>query len=372
MDFSFTEEQNMLLETTRRFVSREYGFEARKQITSSETGMSRKTWSSLAEIGLLALLVPEENGGLEAGPVETMLVMSALGEGLVVEPFLTSAVMSTSAIARLGSTVQKEAWLPLLAGGEVTAVFAHEEKAASSDPLRINTTATPAGGGYVISGSKHVIYHAPQADLLLVSAKLPEGQLALFAIPANTPGLRMQAYPTVDGRRAADIHFQQMFVPADTRLCSADANEVIADVLDLGLAALCAEATGSLDKLLAATIEYAGARKQFGVPIGKFQALQHRMADMLIHREQARSMSYLAAIRAGEQAGAERSRALSAAKVVIGQACRFVGQQAVQIHGGMGVTDELDVSHYFKRLFAIEKLFGTTDSHLRRFSAAAS
>lgn len=369
MDFSFTDEQNMLLETTRRFISREYGFEARNRIVASDAGMSREAWTALAEIGLLALLIPEEDGGLGAGPVDTMLVMSALGEGLVVEPFLTSAVMATSAISRLGNATQKDAWLPRLASGELIAAFAHDEASGYSDPLAVATSASRAGGGYIVSGSKHVIYHAPQADLLLVSAKLPTGELGLFAVPSDTPGLQLRAYRSVDGQRAADIHLEQVHIPEEARLGSGDASEIIAAVLDLGLAALCAEATGCLDKILDATIEYSRNRRQFGVPIGKFQALQHRMADMLIHREQARSMSYLAAIRANEPDAAKRQHAVSAAKVLIGQACRFVGQQAVQIHGGMGVTDELDVSHYFKRLFAIEKLFGSTDTHLRRFSA---
>lgn len=369
MDFFFTDEQNMLLETTRRFISREYGFQARNAVIASETGMSRQAWSALGEIGLLSLLVPEDDGGLGAGPVDTMLVMSALGEGLLVEPFLTSAVMATSAIARLGTAAQREAWLPAMASGEMITAFAHDEASGSLDPLSISTHATPSGGGYVLSGTKRVIYHAPHADLLLVSATLPNGHLALLAVPRDAPGLRLQPYPTVDGCRAADIHLDQLYVPEAARLGAEDARPILAEVLDLGLAALCAEATGSLDKILDATIEYARTRKQFGVPIGKFQALQHRMADMLIHREQARSMSYLAAIHVNEPDAEKRRKAMSAAKVVIGQACRFVGQQAVQIHGGMGVTEELDVSHYFKRLFAIEKLFGSTDTHLRRFSA---
>lgn len=366
MDFSFTEEQNMLVDTAERFVSKEYGFETRNRIIASETGMSETVWQGLADLGLLALLVPEEDGGLNAGPVETMLVMSALGKGLLVEPYLASAVMSTRAIATLASPDQRGEWLERMLGGELIVAFAHDELGTRHDRLAIETRATRIGAGYLLDGRKSVIRHAPQAGMLLVSALVEDG-VALFALDRDTPGVRLAGYPSVDGARAADVFLEQVYLPESRRLGQGDASDALLAVLDTGLAALCGEALGVLQRSLDTTIEYARTRKQFGVPIGKFQALQHRMADMLIHVEQARSMTYLAAVRALDGDAARRATALSAAKVVVGEACRFVGQQAVQIHGGMGVTDELDISHCFKRLFAIEKTFGSTLDHLDHY-----
>ncbi len=376
MDFTFTEEQQMLLDTTRRVVAKDYGFEQRRKIReTSPDGFSRTVWQTLAEIGLLSLNVPEADGGLGGSAVDTMLVMNAIGEGLLLEPYLASAVLATQTIARLGNDTQRETLLAPLAGGEKIATLAHEEPSTRFDRLAVETRVWPVGNGYLLTGHKSVVAHAPSADLLLVTARLARpgepGPLAVFKLERGTPGLRETAYTTVDGTRAGELWLNQVFVPADALLgnSESDASDAVEQVLDFGLAAVCAEAVGALDKLLAATVEYARNRKQFGVPIGKFQALQHRMADMVLHIEQARSMSYLAAVRCTDSDPAERRRALSAAKVVVGQACRFVGQQAVQLHGGMGVTDELDVSHYFKRLMAIELQFGSTDSHLEAYAA---
>jgi alkylation response protein AidB-like acyl-CoA dehydrogenase len=373
MDFTFTDEQQMLLDTTRRFVSQEYGFETRRQIREkSAEGFSREVWQGLADIGLLSLNVPEEEGGLDGSPIDTMLVMNAIGEGLLLEPYLASAVIATKTIAALGNSAQRSALLPALAAGEEIAVLAHDEPGTRFDWHAIETRAWPAGDGYMLTGHKSLVSHGASADVLLVTARLAaagqHGPLAVFAVPGNAEGLRKVPYSTVDGVRASEVRLSQTFVPASALLdADSDPETRLGEILDISLAAVCAEAVGALDKLLAATVEYARNRKQFGVPIGKFQALQHRMADMVLHIEQARSMSYLAAVRCTDPDPVARRRALSAAKVVIGQACRFVGQQAVQLHGGMGVTDELDVSHYFKRLMAIELQFGSTDHHLEMF-----
>lgn len=375
MDFTFTEEQQMLLDTTRRFVEKEYGFEQRRRIKeTSEQGYSREVWQGLADLGLLALNVPEADGGLGGGAVETMLAMTAIGEGMLLEPFLASAVLSTRAIALLGTDEQRAALLPALAAGEKIAAFAHDEVQTRYDRMDIATRAWKVGGGYMLTGAKSVIAHGGSADYLLVTARIAaageHGPLAVFCLGAGIEGVRKTTFRTVDGVPAAELRFEQVFVPASALLGSGDAGQAVADVLDFGLAAVCAEAVGALDKIQAATVQYARDRKQFGQPIGKFQALQHRMADMVLHNEQARSMSYLAAVRCTDEDREQRQRALSAAKVVVGQACRFVGQQAVQLHGGMGVTDELDVSHYFKRLMAIELQFGSTDHHLEQYAAA--
>jgi alkylation response protein AidB-like acyl-CoA dehydrogenase len=374
MDFTFTDEQQMLLDTTRRFIAKDYGFETRRQIKEkSPEGFSRDIWKALADIGLLSLNVPEDEGGLGGSAIDTMLVMNAVGEGLVLEPYLASAVIATKTIAVLGNSAQRSAVLPALAAGEEIAVLAHDEPGTRFDWQAVETRAWPAGNGYMLTGHKSLVSHGASADILLVTARLAaagqHGPLGVFAVPRDAEGLRKVPYSTVDGARASEVWLNQTFVPASALLdADSDAETRLGEILDAGLAAVCAEAVGALDKLLAATVEYARNRKQFGVPIGKFQALQHRMADMVLHIEQARSMSYLAAVRCTDPDPVVRRRSLSAAKVVIGQACRFVGQQAVQLHGGMGVTDELDVSHYFKRLMAIELQFGSTDHHLEVFA----
>lgn len=376
MDFTFSEEQQMLLETTRRFIAKDYSFEARRQIKNkSEKGYSPDVWQAFADLGLLALNVPEENDGMGGTPIDTMLVMTAMGEGLVLEPYLTSAVVATRTIAMLGNAEQRASMLPALAIGETIAVLAHEEPTTRFDWDAVTTTAARTGHGYTLSGHKSVIAHGASADILLVTARLgsPDGSLHVFAVPHGAAGLRRIPYTTVDGVPASEIELDTVGVAEHALLDGdRDTGSRLRDILDIGLAAVCAEAVGALDRLLARTVEYARTRKQFGVPIGKFQALQHRMADMVLHIEQARSMSYLAAVRCTDPNPAVRRRAMSAAKVVIGQACRFVGQQGVQLHGGMGVTDELDVSHYFKRLMAIEMQFGCTDHHLETFASQMS
>ncbi len=369
MEFSFTEEQQMLLDTTRRFITERCSFETRQHSRKSADGFSRTAWAQLGEMGLLALNVPEIDGGMDAGPVENMLVCNAAGEGLLLEPFLSSAVIATRAIATLASTAQRSEWLPGMASGELIAVLAHDEAASRFDPVNIVTTAIRDGDGWLINGRKSMIYHAPAAALLLVSARITGGPgqaMGLFAVSTDAPGVKLHRCATVDSQRAADIEFDNVRVSAETRLGD-DVAEGLQAVLDFGLAALCAEAFGALDRIIKATIEYSRTRVQFGVPIGSFQALQHRMADMLMHVEQARSMSYLAASVCTDPDVNKRRAALSAAKALIGQAARFVGQQAVQLHGGMGMTDEMMVSHYFKRLLAFELRMGSTDLHLDQY-----
>lgn len=371
MDFSFSDEQQMLLETTRRFLAKNLSFEARRHSREqAPEGFSRAAWQGFADLGLLALQVPEADGGLGGTAIDTMLVMNALGEGLALEPYLASAVLATHAIAALGNAAQRAALLPALAAGDSIAVLAHDEPATRFDWQAVATRARPNGGGYLLDGHKSVIAHGPSANTLLVTARRADSEaLAVFAVPRDASGIRQTPYLTVDGVRASEIRFEQVPLPGDALLDgAADTAAALAKILDIGLAAVCAEAVGALDRILAATVEYTRTRKQFGVPLSSFQALQHRMADMVLHIEQARSMSYLAAVRCQQQEAPARGAALAAAKVVIGQACRFVGQQAVQLHGGMGVSDELDVSHYFKRLMAIELQFGSTDWHLARYA----
>lgn len=368
MDFSFTDEQQMLLDTTRRFIAERYDFEFRKQVRASNEGWSRDTWMQLADLGLLALIVPERDGGIGAGPVGAMLVSNAMGEGLMLEPFVSSAIVATQAIIELGSMQQRELWLPRLSSGELIAVLAHDESSTRNDPLNVKTTAVTNADGWLIEGRKSAVYHANAADVLLVSARTQSGDLGLFAVPANSQGVRLVDGLTVDDQRAAVVVLDGVRVAADARL-GERADEPLLAVLDVGLAALCAEALGAMEKILAATIEYSRARFQFGAAIGSFQALQHRMAEMYMQLEQARSMSYLATSHCSNSDAGERGAALSSAKALMGQAARFIGQQAVQLHGGMGMTDELNVSHYFKRLLAFELRCGTTDQHLEKLAS---
>jgi alkylation response protein AidB-like acyl-CoA dehydrogenase len=368
MDFSLSQEQQLLADSARRYVREQYTFEQRRKILASADGYSRATWKDFADLGLLALNVPERDGGLGGGPVETMLLGMAVGEGLVVEPYLSSAVVATRAIALLGSPAQRAQWLAPLAAGELIAIpvldTAYGPRPA--EPVR----ATRRGDAWELNGQAPVVYHAPAADLLLVAAssEAAGGEPdVLLAVPAATSGVRRTGLSTVDGQVAADIDFRAVAVGTASRI-GGDVRAEVPKIVDYGLFALCAEALGALDRCLELTVEYTRTRHQFGGPIGRFQALQHRMVDMLTRVEQARSLVYLAASRCEDGDAQLRESALSAAKVLVCEAARFVGQQAVQLHGGMGVSDEVSISHYFKRLLAIELRFGSAAAHLDRYS----
>jgi len=355
MNFDFNEDQRALQDTVQRFVARDYSFEKRRAIRDAAPGWSREVWQALADLGVLALNIDEDYGGLGYGPQETGLVMGAFGVGLLLEPYLAGAVIAPALIRRAASADFQEEWLPNIATGETIVVLAHADAR--------NAQVTEIGGN--LNGRKAVVAHGGCADLLLVSAQTAQGRTELFAVTPGAEGVSLRDYPTLDGQRAADVILDN--APA-TRVGAGDTAAAIDAALDIGLAALCAEAVGIMDATIAATTDYLKTRQQFGRPIGRFQALQHRMADMLLHLEQARSMSYLAAMHCTDDNTAARQRTLSAAKVTIGQACRFIAQNSVQLHGGMGMTDELILSHWFKRLTAIEMCFGDTDFHLQRFS----
>ena len=368
MDFSFTEEQQLLLDSIRRYVGDHYGFDQRKSILASPDGYSRRVWQDFAELGLLGLNVPDALGGMGGGAIDTLLMASALGEGLVVEPYLSSAVLATRAIAGLGTPAQQESWLPRLAAGKAIAVLVHE--LLPSGKASYPVSAKQQGSGWLLSGRVPVVYHAPLADVLLVAACTQVGGHrpdALFAVAGTTSGLVLNGCFTVDAQVAADVELDAVRVDAESRV-GGDASGALAAIVDFGLLALCAETLGVLDKCLALTVEYTRTRQQFGGPIARFQSLQHRMVDMLTRIEQARSLVFLAASRCEGADVAARESALSAAKVLISDAARFVGQQAVQLHGGMGVADEMNVSHYFKRLLAAELRFGGSDAHLDRYA----
>lgn len=374
MDFNFSEEQLQLQDAITRFVQGDYSFEQRRAVLGTAEGWSRDAWKGLADLGVLAMLVPEDQGGLGYGPIETQLALQATGPALLAEPLLTSGVIATALIRDFAAEPARSELLGQLAAGERIVVVAHQEAAARGEVGFVETRVTADGDGFVLNGAKAVIYHAAAADELIVSARASGAAtdaagVSLFRVPKDAAGLALRSYATIDGQRAAEVTLDQVRLSASARLGAEGAGlAAVERALDIGLAAVTAEAVGIMEATVNATGEYLKTRQQFGQPIGRFQALQHRMADMLLHLEQARSMSYLAAMDCQNSDDDVRRKTLSAAKVTIGQACRYIAQQAVQLHGGMGMTDELVVSHWFKRLLAIELSFGDTDLHLQRFA----
>jgi hypothetical protein len=375
MNFEFSDEQQQLHDTIDRYLTEQYKFDKFRAISASPAGWDKAAWTGLAELGVLAINVPTAQGGLGFGALETLAMMGACGRSLLLEPFLSSAVIATAALRPFSADAQAADLLSKMATGDIIAVLAHFEPDSRFETQWVSTRARSVGDGYRLDGHKAVVMHAAAADTLLISARSAGDSgaaqgVSLFRVPRETRGLTLDDYPTIDGQHAAEVYLKGVVLPASSRLgMEGAALPAIESALDIGLAALCAEAVGVMQALVDATIAYVQTRQQFGVAIGRFQALQHRIADMLIHLEQARSMSYLAALRCTDENIPERRRALSAAKAVIGQSSRFIGQQAVQLHGGMGMTDELVVSHWFKRLMSAELMFGDSDTHLQRYAA---
>ena len=371
MDFNFKEEQLQFADALKRWVAKDYAFDERARIIASPGGVSDRAWTALAELGMTALPVPEQQGGFSGSAVDMFVVMQELGRGLVVEPYF--ATVLGAEFLKLGGG--HEALLEQVAAGELKLACALGEPQSRHDLADIAVTAVAKPDGYLINGRKTVVLHATQAHSLVVSTRSgglqrDQAGITLFVLPADTPGITVTGYRTLDGLRAADVVFDKVDVPASAMLGAPGAGwNILERAADYGAGLLCAEALGVMEALFAATLDYLKTRTQFGAPIGKFQALQHRMADMYIHLEQARSMALLAAVKLGSSDANERRRAVAAAKFRVGQAMKFIGQQAVQLHGGMGVTNELPAAHYFKRLTMIELTLGDSDHHLRRFMA---
>jgi alkylation response protein AidB-like acyl-CoA dehydrogenase len=371
MDFNFTQEQQQFADALQRWAAKDYSFEQRNKIVYSADGVSPQAWSGLAELGMTALPVPEAQGGFSGSAIDMLVVMQELGRGLVVEPYWAT-VMGAEFLKRASG---HDAMLEQVGAGELKLASALGEKQSRHELFDIATKAEANAGGYRLDGTKSVVIHGAQADALVVSARSSGGRrdtagISLFVVPADTAGVTRRDYRTSDGQRAADITFANVQLPASALLGQEGAGwELLDAVTDYGVTLLCAEAIGLMEALNAATLEYLKTRQQFGVPIGKFQSLQHRMAEMFMQLEQARSMATLAAVKVASSDAQERRRTVSAAKAKIGQAAKFIGQQAVQLHGGMGVTNELPAAHYFKRLTMIELTLGDTDHHLARFAA---
>ncbi|WP_374576001.1 acyl-CoA dehydrogenase family protein [Phenylobacterium sp.] len=372
MDFSFTEEQSMLRDTVAAYLTDNYGFDARRAAVASDAGWRPEVWKAFAdELGILGASFSEELGGLGGGPIENMVVMEEFGKALVVEPYLGTVVigggfMKHSDYAGAADVIGK------IIGGEMTIAFAFAEPQARYTWQDLKTTAKKDGAGYVLNGAKAVVIGAPWATHLVVTARTGGGQreaqgVSVFLVDKSAKGVITRDYPTVDGLRASEVTFENVALGADALIGSEGQGlPLVEKVLDEAVVATCAEACGVLRKLHEGTLEYTKQRKQFGVPISSFQVLQHRMVDMFIQMEQSISMTYMATIKLGDS-DIERAKGASAAKVQIGKACKFVGQNAIQLHGGMGMTDEMAIGHYFKRATMIESAFGSTDHHLARY-----
>jgi len=374
MEFNYSEEQLALQDTLQRFISRDYDFDKRRKFSASSLGYSAEVWSQFAELGLLALPLPEAFGGLGGNAVDIMLVMEQFGQGLLLEPYLSTVVICGGLIRDAASEPMQQKLLPQIAAGTTKLSLAAYEAAGRYELSYVGCTAEQSGAGWRLSGRKTVVLDGASADHYLVAARSSgkvsdRDGISLFLVPRDAKGLTVAAYPTQSGARAADLQLENVTLGADALIgAPAKGLAVIERAVDRANAALCAEAVGIINALNQATLNYLKTRKQFGVAIGTFQALKHKMADMLIAAEQSRSMAIIAAVHADSYDAADRHRAVSAAKAYIGQAGRLVGQQAVQLHGGMGVVDELIVSHYFKRLTMIDLSFGDADHHLASFS----
>jgi len=361
MDFNFTDDQEQLRDAVRKWVDRSYTFERRQGIAKAG-GFDRSACNELAELGLAGLYVPEDHGGMGMGPIEAMVVMEELGRGIVLEP-LGATLVASGVIAGYAPEALKSRWLPKIASGEALVVLAYQERKARYRLDVCEATAAQAGNGWKLSGEKSLVPAGDQADAFLVSAKA-NGRIALFLVERGAQGVSARGYPTMDEARAAEVKFQD----AAATLVSADGLTALQHGVDIGIACTCAEGVGVIDKTMQLTAEYLNTRKQFGVTLASFQALRHRMADMKMQQELARSMSYYASLKLNAPVE-ERLRAMARAKYQLGVAMRFVGQNSVQLHGGIGVTDEYVGSHYFKKLTALELVYGDTLHHLGEVSA---
>jgi len=372
MDFNFTEEQGMLRDSLAKMIRDQYDFDTRRKVVASAEGWRKDMWMQFAELGLMMAPFSEEDGGLGGGSIDAMVVMEEFGKGLVVEPYVPSVVCGGGFLKR-GTDAQKEEYLSGVMSGENIFAFAYAEPRGRYNLADLETTAKKDGSGFVINGHKAVVIGAPWATHLIVTARTSGGRrdangVTVFVVEKSAPGITTRDYPTVDGRRASEVYFENVSVGAEAVIGDVDNGlPLIELVSDEAIAALCAEACGAMKVAQNMTVEYSRQRKQFGTPIGKFQVLQHRMVDMFMEAEQSVSMTYMATLKLDEDA-VTRKKAASAAKVRIGQGGRFVGQQAIQIHGGMGMTDELAVGHYFKRLTMIDSEFGNVDHHLKRYT----
>ncbi len=380
MDFLVSEEQTLIEDTVKRLIEKDYDFESRKKVIASPAGMSDTVWKQMAEIGLMALPFSEESGGFNAGSAGMLGVMKSLGQGLTLEPYLQTVALAGRLIDKLGNEAQKSSLLGAVAEGSLKLALAHGEAQSRYNLADVATTAKAAGSGYVLNGTKTVVIHGSHANKLVVSARTSGGTtdqagISLFVVDTKAVGVTMKTERTVDNQRSADINFANVQVDSAALLGPVGAAfDALDEAVDFASVLLCAEAVGAMDFANTTTLEYLKSRKQFGVAIGSFQALQHRMVDMTIITRQCNSITVLAANAVDKHAKGEmdvrqRRRAVAAARIKVADGCRLVGQEAIQLHGGMGMTQEMKVSHTFKRLTVIGHAFGDVDHFLERFAA---
>ena len=375
MNFDLNEEQQLVQDSIQRFVQDNYALEDRQAVVASKDDFNQTHWATMAELGWLGLTIPEADGGFGGNQADTMVIMEQFGKGLVLEPYLASVILAGGALKIAGSAAQKETLLAGLIDGSRQAALAFAEPQGRFNLADLTTSASESGDGYLLNGHKSVVLNGPAADFFVVTARTAGAQrdtegVSLFIVPADAAGVSRRDYPTVDAFRASEVTFDNVALAADALLGEPGAGfAVVEQVIDEATLAVGSEAVGCMEVLYKATVEYCKTREQFGQPIGKFQVLQHRMVDMFMEHEQSKSLMYLAAMRLDEGYDDEARKAVSAFKVQVGKSGRFVAQGAVQLHGGMGMTDELSVGHYFKRLTMIDTLFGNVDHHLNRFAA---
>ena len=374
MDFTFNEEQTLIQDQVDQFIQKEYDWETRQSLSNSELGFGDNNWQKFAELGWLGISTSEDSGGFGGSAIESMLIMEAFGKGLVVEPFLETIIMSSGLIDEHGSDQQKSSILEPAIAGELHLALAYAEPQSRFNLSDVVTEAKIDGDNYILNGYKSVVMNGPSADKIIVSARtsgsqLEEAGITLFIVDANSEGLNKTNYKTVDGRRASDLTIENVSVTKDDIIGHVDKGFGLLDSsIDRAILAISAEAVGAMEVLYKATVEYTKTREQFGTSIGKFQVLQHRMVDMFMEYEQCKSLLYMATMK-HEEGSSDAKKAISGLKYQVGKAGRFIGQQAVQLHGGMGVTDELNVGHYFKRLTTVGTIFGNTDFHLKRYTS---
>ena len=374
MNFDLTEEQQLLEDSVARFVADKYPLEQRRKLADGSRGYSEDHWKAFAELGWLAVPFDEDDGGIGGGPVETMVVMEQFGRGLVLEPYLPTVILGGGVLRRTLAGDQRADLLGKLIEGKLQLAFAHSEEQARWDLNDVTSSAREDGDGWVLNGAKTVVFNGGNADLLIVSARSSGGQMdtdgiSLFLVDPKADGVKVEGYPTVDGLRAAEVTLKDVRVAGDALLGDAGkAWPIIEAVADEALLALCAEALGSLDVMVKDTVQYTQERQQFGHPLADFQTVQHRLVEMFMEYEQCKSLVYRSTMEYAQN-GHEAARTLSACKHLIGTAGKFIGENAVQLHGGMGVTEELRLGHFFKRQLVIESQFGNADFHLEKFAA---
>ncbi|MDC0141778.1 acyl-CoA dehydrogenase family protein [Gammaproteobacteria bacterium] len=374
MDFTFNEEQTLIQDQVDQFIQKEYDWETRQSLSNSELGFGDNNWQKFAELGWLGISTSEDNGGFGGSAIESMLIMEAFGKGLVVEPFLETIIMSGGLIDEHGSDQQKSSILEPAIAGQLHLALAYAEPQSRFNLSDVVTEAKSDGDNFILNGYKSVVMNGPSANKIIISARtsgsqLEESGITLFIVDGDSQGLNKTNYKTVDGRRASDLTIENVSVSKDDIIGQIDAGfDILDSSIDRAILAISAEAVGAMEVLYKTTVEYTKTREQFGTSIGKFQVLQHRMVDMFMEYEQCKSLLYMATMK-HEEGSADAKKAISGLKYQVGKAGRFIGQQAVQLHGGMGVTDELNVGHYFKRLTTVGTIFGNSDYHLKKYTS---